>query len=317
VTSYKPFFARNESNLIITGANGFVGTSIMDFLISLEETSLPKRVYLLGRSPRYKLEEKLRLINTQVEYFQRDLTNKWDFEIPNAVLINLAADGSQSSYSQEASDSYIQIGENLTEWLKENEVRKIFHASTGAVTHALKPLTLDKSEHETPLSQKKVFINSRKKVESMLLDSSHKFKGDLTIARLFSFIGPNILEKKQYAVSSFIDQAFINNEIIVNGNPDTIRSYLDHKDMVAAILRSLDIELKINVFSLGSRIKVSIAELAQFIALETNSLVKYQNSGLPGDSYAVEKTDTSDKLMVRETVTWKESIKECIYFLRR
>lgn len=317
MTSYKPFFARNESNLIITGANGFVGTSIVDFLTTLTENSLPQRVYLLGRAPQYKMEEKLQLINTQVEYLQRDLTNNWNFEIPNAVLINLAADGSQSSYSQEASDSYIQIGANLTEWLKKNQARKIFHASTGAVTDALKPLALGESGCETPFSRKRVFINSRKKVESMLLDSSHKFKGDLTIARLFSFIGPNILEKKQYAVSSFIDQAFVNNEIIVNGNPETIRSYLNHKDMVAAILRSLDVELKINVFSLGSRIKVSMADLAQFVALETDSLVKYQDPGLPGDSYAVEKTDTSDKLMVRETVTWKESVRECIHFLRR
>ncbi len=317
MNSNKPFFARNKCNLIVTGANGFVGTSIIDFLTTLDETSLPQRVYLLGRSPHYKMEGKLRLINTHVEYLQIDLTNKWNFEIPNSVLINLAADGSQSSYSQEASDSYIQIGANLTEWLKRNQVRKIFHASTGAVTDSLKPLTLDKSDCETPFSRKEVFINSRKKVESMLLDSSHKFKGDLTIARLFSFIGPNILEKKQYAVSSFIDQAFVNNEIIVKGNPDTIRSYLDHKDMVTAIIRSLDVELKLNVFSLGSRIKVSMADLAQFVGLETNSLVEFQNPGLPGDSYAVENTDTSDKLLVRETVTWKESIRECIHFLRR
>ena len=304
-----------NSDLVITGANGFVGTSFLEFLSTLDDHQLPKNIYLIGRSEYFKNNQTLEKLRTNTVYLKADLTKEWDFEIQRANLINLAADGSATSYSDEACESFIQIGKNMVNWVTRNSVSALFHASSGAVTSSYRPLSSDSFLGRSTTS-KVNFIESRKFVEKLLNDCSKKDLAKIKVARLFSFIGPNILEKKQYAVSSFIHQAVSNREIDVLGNPKSIRSYLNHKDLSRTIHDCLSGTERFMNFSIGSTDEITMAELAEFIASETNSSVKYSNIDAPGDYYAVELESEIDKLATKETVNWQESIRECLRFAK-
>ena len=118
-------------SILITGSNGFVGRSIVEFLGKLDKTLLPREIILLTRNGlTYKIPERLLPLSRIIEH---DLQTNWQFDANSTHIINLAADGSRAPYSRESSDSYVQLNKNLVDWIsKQQREMKIFHASTGA-----------------------------------------------------------------------------------------------------------------------------------------------------------------------------------------
>ena len=298
--------------LVITGSNGFVGQSLLSHLDSLSSDEQPRKIILLNRTD----QSNVVLSNYQrldIEYRLIDLEQPWTFEIPNAHLINLAADGSANAYSESASKLFVKIGTNCARWVKQNRPIKVFHASSGASLGVVPLLSNVKPKNDERVFEvKEKFIESRLSVEGILTNLAEDEGLDIMIGRLFSFIGPNILNKSQYAVTSFIRGAVEQGLILVKGSPNTVRSYLHETDMSTWILRSLQSAKSPRIFSVGSSVKVTISELAEFIATATRAKVEYLNPNAPGDIYTAENALTIESLGVTETKNWQDAVIECI-----
>jgi len=299
-------------NLIITGSNGFVGQSLLTFLSNLDLGHRPRKIITFNRSDKSK-DILSKYPNLNIEYRLANLAQPWTFKIPNAYLINLAADGSMNAYSDSASELFTTIGRQCVEWIRNNKPLKVFHASSGA-SYGIVSLTPndDGNDHTKKLQPKRLFIKSRLTVENALSNVAIEENLNITIGRLFSFLGPNILNKTQYAVSSFIHSAIKNRVITVNGNPNTVRSYLHESDMSDWILKSFEIENHLDLISIGSSIEVCISELAEFIASAIGADVDYLNPNAPGDKYIADNASTLERLGVRETKNWQDGVMECI-----
>ena len=300
-------------NLIITGCNGFVGQSLLSYISNLDLDDQPRKITTFNRSDKSK-EVLPKYPNLNIDYRIANLAQPWTFEIQNAHLINLAADGSINAYSENSSQLFTTIGSNCAQWIRHNKPTKVFHASSGA-TYGVIPLasnnTLENRDFDE-LSRKKTFIKSRLTIENTLSNLAKEEDIKIIIGRLFSFLGPNILNKTQYAVSFFIHSAIKNRVITVNGNPNTVRSYLHESDMSDWILKSFQIENHLDLISIGSSIEVTISELAEFIASATGADVEYLNPNAPGDIYIADDASTLERLGVSETKNWQDGVMECI-----
>ena len=299
-------------NLVITGSNGFVGQSLLSYIAGLSIDEQPRKIITLNRADLSK-EVLSKYPNLNIEYRITDLAHAWKFEISNAYLINLAADGSANAYSENASKLFTTIGNHCADWIQQNVPVKVFLASSGA-SYGVVPLAISneaKVNVET-LATKETFIKSRLTVENVLTKLAEKENTKIIIGRLFSFVGPNILKKPQYALSSFIHGAIKNKKITINGNPNTVRSYLHETDMSTWIFRSFQEENPVTVLSIGSSIKVRISELAEFIATVTGAEVEYLNPNAPGDIYIADNASTLESLGVTETKKWQDGVMECI-----
>jgi len=299
-------------NLVITGSNGFVGQSLLSYLDALSFEEQPRRIITLNRTDHSKtVLSKYQRLN--IEYRLVDLEQPWEFQIPNSNLINLAADGSTEAYSEKASKLFIKIGTNCGEWIKQNSPLKVFHASSGASFGVVPLLADNESRNNNGASVvKKKFLESRLAVEKILTAMGEEVDSNIVIGRLFSFIGPNILKKNQYAVASFIKGAVQQNLITVNGNPNTVRSYLHETDMSYWILRSFQVAKPASLVSIGSSTRVTISELAEFIARVTGAKIEYLNPNAPGDIYIADNLETLESLGVSETKNWQDAVIECI-----
>lgn len=299
-------------NLIITGSNGFVGESLLSFISRQGQSEQPRKIITFNRSDKSK-EILSKYPNLNIDYRLVNLMQPWTFDIPNAHLINLAADGSMNAYSENASELFTTIGRQCVEWIRNNKPLKVFHASSGA-SYGIVSLTPnnDRKNYTENLQPKGLFIKSRLTVENALSNIAIEENLNIVIGRLFSFLGPNILNKTQYAVSSFIHSAIKKRVITVNGNPNTVRSYLHESDMSDWILKSLQIENHLELISIGSSIEVCISELAEFIASATGADVDYLNPNAPGDKYIADNASTLERLGVRETKNWQDGVMECI-----
>jgi hypothetical protein len=194
------------------------------------------------------------------------------------------------------------------DWIQKSETpKKIFHASSGA---CFGQFPID--PNNPPTDSKVLFKKNRVEVEEYLIDSSQKVGFELSIGRLFSFSGKNLLSKRQYALSSFVDSAVGKGKIIVLGNPLTQRSYLHQSSMSEWILKSLVTQESYVDLEIGSNEAVTIEELAEFIAGETNASVEYSTFPASGDIYVPNNKNTRIKLGVDEGLHWKEAVVEMI-----
>jgi len=304
------------SHLVITGSNGFVGQAILDFIKNLPREKRPSEITLVSQAKdsSYNLSE----LNLSVSYLSADLAKPWEFSIPGAHLLNLAADGSANSYSGSSAEKFKQININLIEWARNNTPSLIVHASSGACfgINKLEEHAVETNLLEEGMNVKARFIDSRIFAEQnlFLLNAQHGIP--VSICRLFSFIGVRLLPKQQYAVSAFLESAIRERKIHLKGNPNTVRSFLDEKDMSNWLWASLNLPASETILSVGSSRKVTIGELATYIAAQTGASVDLGNPNAFGDEYVADNASTLEYLKVSESKLWKESVDDCIEFLR-
>lgn len=296
----------NVHNLAITGANGFVGRSIVDLLDSLPQEFLPEHVTLITRKGlNYQIGESLSKKCTQVS---QDLTKTWELPQTISHLVNLAADGTSEPYSQQACEHFDVISENLTSWIsKSNRDIRVFHASSGAC-FGFKGLNKNKNIDETKVA----FASNRISVENKLVQRSEELGFELSIGRLFSFSGKHILNKRQYAISNFIQAALQTGTINVLGDPLTQRSYLHQTSMSEWILKALVASEQHRDLQIGSNIAVTIRQLAELISLNTTAQISYTTNPKIGDIYIPDNSSTRTKLEVEEGIGWEKAVLEMI-----
>ena len=293
--------------LVITGAFGFVGQSFTDWLVKQPPEFHPSKLILITNS-RKNLNADIREVNNEI--LLSDLSQPWNFDFECDYLINLAADGSSNAYSSEASELFVRISNNMISWLKRKESVRFFHASSGACEGVKfgKNQVIPEDERELFENKKQNLIDSRLKVEDTILQNLSTSSIDGNIGRLFSFIGPRIISKEQYAVSSFLAQARRDKLIRVFGNPNTVRSYLSADDLSSWIYKSIQLDSKPPIMNFGSQIPVKIGDLARYVANKTNSSVELLSPDLPADIYVSDNRQTLDLLKVTEGIRWQEQI---------
>ncbi len=153
--------------------------------------------------------------------------------------------------------------------------------------------------------------------EEILRDACRAGKCVSIIARLFAFSGRFLPLDRHFAIGNFVSQAMLDGRIIVRGDGQSIRSYLDSADMAswlitAALEGTSDVPLHI-----GSEKSINIAELAALVAEIAGELfnkqiqveVMGQTSEFDGVRSYVPSTElTRQTLQVRETVNLEDSI---------
>jgi nucleoside-diphosphate-sugar epimerase len=125
---------QNLESILITGSNGFVGRSIIEYLGRLSESELPMEVILLTREGlTYEIPEKL---CARARIIKQDLLTDWEFNAQPSHIINLAADGARAPYSKQSTDSFILLNRNLVNWVSRQKINpKILFRKTNCQTN--------------------------------------------------------------------------------------------------------------------------------------------------------------------------------------
>lgn len=308
-------------SLLITGCNGFVGKSILDYLITLPPDERPKRLGLVSRNEIPKMPKNL-LESTKISNIQADLAKPWIFNFSASHIIHLAADGSPTSYSTESGMNFMQIVKNLCAWLGTQEFPIVFHASSGAAfghvpllkSHLEKRRT--RLGFESKIISKASFIQFRKDAENELLRVAQSGMCDLRIGRLYSFIGNHMYGKSQYAVPAFVNMALNSGTIKLAGDPHTVRSYLSAEEMSNWILNSLNLDIGSEILSIGSEKAVTLQDVAKYIAKLTDANVDLPQAYNSGDYYVANNEATIRRLQVKEAAPWETSIRKYLAYAR-
>jgi nucleoside-diphosphate-sugar epimerase len=289
-----------DSSILITGASGFVGQSILDYM-SNSEAIYGKRITLIANRSLPILTTKLKE-KYKIQFIQKDLMKEWGSFGDFTHFINLAGDGTEDPYSIQSGEKFLRISRNAVKWIN-NQDLNVFHASSGA-TLGYVPI----DTKATNVWNKENFIRYRLEAEDSFLSEAIPH-ANVRIGKLFSFMGPRIVSKKQYAINQFIDGAITTGVVNLKGDSRTIRSYLWCDNMAEWILKSF-LSPSDSILNIGSSVGVSMVELGKYIASKTGASLEISTDFETGDIYVAPNEDTLKLLGVSEGLSWMEQVDE-------
>lgn len=257
--------------LLFIGGTGFLGKSFFDYINSrkLKKLKLSK-IIIISRKIK-KIQSKIK-----ISYIKKSISNI--NKIPITDYIIYAANSDNKKENLNGFYNFIRLINT------KHKKTKILFTSSGVVYG---PKKIKNKIKETDLinfknvsnftGYKKEYAKSK-----IIMENEIKRLGsrgfNVSIARLFSFIGKRILINKNFAITNLINQSQNKkkNEIVLSSNTDVFRGYMNEDDLIRWILKILDnANPNSNIYNVGSDESISIRSLAKIIVKKYNKKVVF------------------------------------------
>ncbi len=271
--------------LTIIGGSGFLGKSLIDF--SNKKGLSRWKINKLICVSRKKISLKRKKNTTKIKYLRADI--KKMKKLKKTDLIIFAVNTNNKANDIKAAKKFVLLIKKLP------KKTKILFTSSGAIYGKIK--------------NKKNYAESKKIIENIFINLG--LDGyNVSIARMFTFIGKRILDDKNYAISQFINSGLKKKPIEVKTRSKIYRSYMYSDDMIRWILTILSkANSKCPIYNVGSNESVSIQNLAKLIGRILKTTVKIkQPSNKKIERYIPIIKKAKQKLKLKLTYDLKKSI---------
>ena len=248
--------------LLFIGGTGFLGQSFLDYINEgkLNSIKLSKIIIISRKKKNLRSKIKINYIKKSILKIKK---------IPQTDYIIYAANSKNNFENLKGLQNFISL---LNESHKKT---KILFTSSGAVYGPRN--NLKKFKETDSINEKNIrsFKGYKKEYSKAKIIMENEFKNlgkkgyNVSIARLFSFIGKRILINKNFAVTDLIKQGKDKRipNIRLGDSGDIYRGYMHSDDLVKWLIKILiNSNNKCNIYNVGSDEGVTIKELATIIA---------------------------------------------------
>ena len=266
---------KNNKSILITGADGFIGSHLTELLVS-KGYSVRAFVYYNSFNSYGWLDTLSAKTKSNIDFFAGDIRD------PNGVreamkgidiIYHLAA-LIAIPFSYHSPDSYIDTNVkgtlNVLQAARENKVKRVLVTSTSEVygTAQFVPITeLHAKQPQSPYSASKIGADA-------IADSFYRsFDLPITIVRPFNTFGPR--QSARAVIPTIIAQLLNGVEEIKLGDITPTRDLLFVKDTIDGFLKIAECkELIGEEVNIATQSEISIGDLAQILISEINSKAK-------------------------------------------
>lgn len=271
--------ATELNKILITGGAGFIGSHLGEALLARGE-----HVVVVDNMNDYydvRLKEhnlailKKRAIPGQFTFYKVDICDKealkevFEVERP-AIICHLAARaGVRSSMEQpkEYIDTNIIGTLYVLEMARNYGIKKIVFASSSSVYGASSVLPFTETDPaDRPMS---VYAATKRSDELIMYTYHHIYKLPVACLRFFTVYGPR--GRPDMAPFKFLDAIYNDKPITQYGDGNSIRDFTYIDDIVAGIVKVIDIDYQFEIFNMGTH---STIKLRDFIKLIEDTVQK-------------------------------------------
>ncbi len=261
--------------IIITGALGHIGSSLIRYLSKVEAIEI---IYLIDN---FSAQRYCSLFNLPKEacysFFDLDLAKCKETEIPQAdLIIHLAAktDAAQSSkYEKEFYDNNLQATKTIISFCKNNESKLIFASSTSV--YGPQSTLVDENCSENELQPQTPYADIKLK-EEKIISSTFKNNPSYIILRLGTIYGFSPGIRFHTAINKFCLQACMNKPLTVWKTAiEQQRPYLSLNDFNRSIQHIINKNLfENNIYNILSHNK-QVKEIIEIINQKKSTQIQY------------------------------------------
>jgi nucleoside-diphosphate-sugar epimerase len=279
---------------VVTGGAGFIGSNLVDALLSRGYKVFALDNLLTGREENLTEAKK----NPNFTFIRHDVIGELPMLGQIDFLYHLASPASVPDYQKYPEETALvnTVGTRaLLKVAKAYGARFLF-TSTSEVYG-------DPKEHpqkETywgnvnPNGVRACYDESKRYGEMMTMLYHRKYLIDTRIVRIFNTYGPRMRKDDGRVVSNFINQALQGKPIMLYGDGSQTRSFCFVSDLVSGIIAMMESD-KTNgeVINLGNPEEYTMLDLAQKVKSMTGSASEIQKAPLPADDPTKRKPDIS------------------------
>jgi nucleoside-diphosphate-sugar epimerase len=237
-------------NVIVSGANGWLGRSSLWSLSQIQESNL---IYAVTRN-------RMKVINNNLNIKSLDYND--------VLLENFVVDGfihlpfiTRDKVGIEPKNNYISENLKLISWalevLRKHKPKWIISISSGAVYK-----NGNNTSNELELDVEKNPYGFLKNIEETLIKTeAEKIHSNYVCARLWGATGEDIQNYKPYAIGDFISSALKSNVINVKSTANIKRNFVDTRQLMTILIKEAIAGNDLTIDSYGN--EISIRDLAQ------------------------------------------------------
>jgi UDP-glucuronate decarboxylase len=264
---------RETARILLTGGTGFFGRALLRNWMNEEQGGRPvPHVTVLTRDPQRFLDE-----------FREFKGRGWLAFHAGDILdpASLPREGPVTHVLHAAADSrlgprlpplvvYRQIADgtrNMLDFAVRVGATRFLFVSSGAVygrqPHDLAALPESWTGSPDPTDPRSAYGMAKRAGEHFCALYRDQYGLETIIARCFAFVGPDLALDVHFAIGNFIRDALWRDAIRIEGDGESVRSYLHQNDLAAWLCAILMAARPGTIYNVGSPHGVTIAELAQ------------------------------------------------------
>ncbi|MFA6031098.1 MAG: UDP-glucuronic acid decarboxylase family protein [Elusimicrobiota bacterium] len=290
--------------VLVTGAAGFIGSHICEFLLERGHTVVGIDNLLTGR-----IENIGHLFREpRFDFVKHDVTNY--IHVPGKLdaVMHFASPASPIDYAMYPIPTLKvgALGTHKALGLAKEKGAVFMLASTSEVYGD--PLVNPQPEgywgNVNPIGPRGVYDEAKRFAEAMTMAYHRYHRMQVRIVRIFNTYGPRMRRKDGRAVPNFITQALRGRPITVYGNGSQTRSLCYVSDLVDGLYRLLRSDQNSPV-NIGNPHEVTVRELAEAIRRLCGSRSRIVSKPLPVDDPKVRRPDIR---VARRKLRWEPKV---------
>jgi UDP-glucose 4-epimerase len=247
--------------VLVTGGAGFIGSHLVDRLISsgeevlvLDNLSAGKREYIHKNAEFIKFD--LCSGPKQLEGILDEVDKVWHFAANPDVKLS-------GQMPKVVYDNNILATFNLLEAMRKSSPKEIVFASTSTVYGEANDIPTPESYSGTPVS---VYGATKLSCEALIDSYCHSFGMKSWVYRLANIIGPR---SNHGIIPDFVGKLIKNpKELEIFGDGKQNKSYLHVDDCISGMLAGLKSKDAVNVFNIGNSDSIEVSSIAKIICQE-------------------------------------------------
>ena len=293
-----------KPKVLVTGAAGFIGSNLTDFLLNKGFKVYGLDNFLTGN------KENINHLanNSDFEFIESDVTKFINIKDKLDYVLHFASPASPIDYLNlpiQTLKANAIGGYNALGIAKKNKA-KFLLASTSEVYGD--PLVHPQNEtyygNVNPIGPRSIYDEAKRFIESMTI-AYHKYHSlNVSIVRIFNTYGPRMRINDGRVLPNFIYQASNNLDVTINGDGNQTRSFCYIDDLILGIYSLLKINYA-QPINLGNDDEVTINEVAKILIKLTKSKSKIVYKNLPVDDPIKRKPDLS---LAKQKLNWAPKV---------
>lgn len=268
--SQLPWNTLSGKNILITGATGLIGSTIVEVLLNRD---IDYNVYASGRNyARFNNQFHSFLQTGKLHFVNYDVTNPLNNDIDFHYIISAASGATPTEYATNPIGvirANIIGTDNLLSYGTKHHLEKFILISSGEVYGEGdgRVFTEDYSGYVDCTSVRSCYPSSKRAAESLCIAYAHQYDINVSIARLSHVFGPNFTESDNRVYAQFIRNVLRGEDIVMKSSGQQFRSWCYVVDCVSAIMHILLKGEKGQAYNVAdNNSNISIKELSETIA---------------------------------------------------
>lgn len=274
-----PWERLNDKVILITGANGLIGSCVVDLLMKRNEKFLGSNIKVIALA-RNEQEGKNRfaqyLNNKNFVFVKQDVTKEFDIDESADFIIHAASNAHPNAFSVDPVNTILTnvIGiNNLFKYAINKNAKRLLFVSSGEIygqgTQDIEEFTEEYIGNVDSMQLRAGYPISKKAGENLCIAYSEQYNIESVVVRPCHIYGPTITPKDSRAFAQFFRMGINGKDIVMKSKGEQLRSYCYVIDCASAIIFALLNGENRNAYNIANPKSVlTIYELAQLIAKE-------------------------------------------------